>query len=145
MNTLRANNPFRVYMIIGTASLLLAVCFGAMGAHALKPILSAEQLQSFETGIRYQFIHGIVILFLSTLNNYFSEKYIKQASLLFILGILFFSFSIYLLNLREFLNMPGLKLLGPVTPVGGLLFISGWLLLFIQLIFGSKNIDIEKN
>lgn len=77
-------------MIIGTASLLLAVCFGAMGAHALKPILSAEQLQSFETGIRYQFIHGIVILFLPTLNNYFSEKHIKQASLLFILGILFF-------------------------------------------------------
>lgn len=126
-------------MIIGAVSLLLAVCIGAMGAHALKPLLSVEQLKSFETGIRYQFIHGLVIFFLPSLSNYFSEKNIKQASLLFTIGILFFSFSIYLLNLREVLDMPGLKALGPVTPIGGLLFISGWLVLVVQLLFGSKN------
>lgn len=126
-------------MIIGTASLLLAVCFGAMGAHALKPILSIEQLNSFETGIRYQFIHGLVILFLPSLNQYFSEKNIKQASLLFTVGIVLFSFSIYLLNLREFLDMSGLKALGPITPLGGLLLISGWLRLFVPLVFDSKN------
>lgn len=126
-------------MIIGTASLLLAVCFGAMGAHALKPILSIEQLQSFETGIRYQFIHGLVILFLPVLNPYFSEKDIKQASLLFALGIILFSFSIYLLNLKEFLDLSGLKMLGPITPIGGLLLISGWLRLFVPLVFDSKN------
>ncbi len=126
-------------MIIGTASLLLAVCFGAMGAHALKPILSIEQLKSFETGIRYQFIHGLVILFLPALNQYFSEKDIKQTSLLFTLGIVLFSFSIYLLNLREFLDLFGLKILGPITPLGGLLLITGWLRLFIPLVFDSKN------
>lgn len=139
MNSLKTNNPYRIYMIIGTASLLLAVCFGAMGAHALKPILSIEQLQSFETGIRYQFIHGLVILFLPVLNPYFSEKDIKQASLLFALGIILFSFSIYLLNLKEFLDLSGLKMLGPITPIGGLLLISGWLRLFVPLVFDSKN------
>lgn len=139
MNSLKANNPYRIYMIIGTASLLLAVCFGAMGAHALKPILSIEQLKSFETGIRYQFIHGLVILFLPALNQYFSEKDIKQTSLLFTLGIVLFSFSIYLLNLREFLDLFGLKILGPITPLGGLLLITGWLRLFIPLVFDSKN------
>ncbi|MFT6137637.1 MAG: uncharacterized membrane protein YgdD (TMEM256/DUF423 family) [Salibacteraceae bacterium] len=139
MNSLKANNPYKIYMIIGTASLLLAVCFGAMGAHAIKPILSIEQLQSFETGIRYQFIHGLVILFLPALNPYFSEKDIKQASLLFTLGIVLFSFSIYLLNLKEFLDLSGLKMLGPITPLGGLLLISGWLRLFVPLVFDSKN------
>ncbi len=128
-------------MIIGTASLLLAVCFGAMGAHALKEVLTVQQLASFETGVRYQFLHGLTILFLPALKPHFSDKNIKQASMLFSVGILFFSFSIYLLNLRELLNAPGLKLLGPITPLGGLLFISGWLLLLIQLIFGNKNIE----
>lgn len=139
MNSLNNNNPYRVYMIIGTASLLLAVCFGAMGAHALKEVLTPSQLISFETGVRYQFLHGLAILFLPSLGGYFSTKNIKQACLLFSIGILFFSFSIYLLNLKELMGIPELKLLGPITPIGGLLFISGWLLLLIQLIFGSKN------
>ncbi len=133
MNSLKHSNPFRTYMIIGTVSLLLAVCFGALGAHALKSVLSPEQLLSFETGVRYQFLHGLAILFLPSLDGYFKQKTIKTTALLFSLGILLFSFSIYLLNLRELLEMPSLKILGPVTPIGGLLFITGWSVLLIAL------------
>ena len=128
-------------MIIGTAILVLAVCFGAMGAHALKKVLTEAQLASFETGVRYQFIHGISILFLPALHQYISTSKIKLASLLFSIGILFFSFSIYLLNLRELLVMPGLKALGPITPIGGLLFIAGWIIVFIGIIKGVKSTD----
>lgn len=101
---------------------LLAVVFGAMGAHALKDVLSGSQLSSFETGVRYQMYHALLLLVLSNIKALQS----KAILWLVVLGVFLFSFSIYLLNLRFELNLESLSILGPITPVGGILLISAW-------------------
>ena len=105
----------------------LAVIFGAFGAHALKKILSEEQLKSFETGVKYQMYHAIVLLVIGFNFNLetTSEKYMVYS---FMLGVLLFSFSIYGLVISSAKNKK-LTFLGPVTPLGGLLLIIGWSLL----------------
>jgi uncharacterized membrane protein YgdD (TMEM256/DUF423 family) len=110
----------------------LAVVFGAFGAHALKKILSEEQLKSFESGVKYQMYHAIVLLVLGF--NFkletASEKYMVYS---FMAGILLFSFSIYGLVISSAKNKK-LTFLGPVTPLGGLLLIVGWGLLFYSIL-----------
>ncbi|OGS70536.1 MAG: hypothetical protein A3F91_10695 [Flavobacteria bacterium RIFCSPLOWO2_12_FULL_35_11] len=105
----------------------LAVVFGAFGAHALKKTLSEEQLKSFETGVKYQMYHALVLLVIGF--NFkletASEKYMVYS---FTAGILLFSFSIYGLVISSAKNKK-LTFLGPVTPLGGLLLIIGWSLL----------------
>ncbi len=102
----------------------LAVIFGAFGAHALKKILSDDQLKSFETGVKYQMYHAIVLLIIGF--NFkletASEKYMVYC---FVAGILLFSFSIYGLVISSAKNKK-LTFLGPITPLGGLLLIIGW-------------------
>ena len=100
----------------------LAAVTGAFGAHVLKEVLNQVQQQSFETGIRYQMYHAFFMLFIST-QPYLRTKLIFN---LLLFGIVLFSFSIYLLNLREVLDANWLKFLGPITPIGGLLLISAW-------------------
>ncbi len=110
----------------------LAVIFGAFGAHALKKILSVEQLKSFETGVKYQMYHAIVLLVVGFNFNLetTSEKYMVYS---FMLGVLLFSFSIYGLVISS-ANNKKLTFLGPVTPLGGLLLIIGWGLLFYSIL-----------
>lgn len=105
----------------------LAVVFGAFGAHALKKILSDEQLKSFETGVKYQMYHALVLLIVGFNFNLetASEKYMAYS---FMLGVLLFSFSIYGLVISSAKNRK-LKFLGPITPLGGLFIIIGWCLL----------------
>jgi uncharacterized membrane protein YgdD (TMEM256/DUF423 family) len=116
--------------IIITASLLgvLAVIAGAFGAHALKASLSARQLEIWQTAVQYQFYHVFALLFLSTFTR-FKNKLIVSTYYLFTFGILLFSGSLYLLACRDLIGMPGLAVLGPITPIGGLLFIIGWIFL----------------
>lgn len=105
----------------------LAVLFGAFGAHALKSKLSADQLKSFETGVKYQMYHALVLLILGFQFNFDSEfEYV--AAWFFIFGIFLFSFSIYALVLSS-ARGEKMKLLGPITPLGGLLLLIGWVLL----------------
>jgi len=116
-------------IIIATAAVfgMLSVIFGAFGAHALKKILSTEQLQSFEVGVKYQMYHAIVLLALG-----FSSYNVTTITYwCFTLGIILFSFSIYGLVLS---NGRGKKLrfLGPITPFGGLLLVAGWFLLLVN-------------
>jgi len=110
----------------------LAVIFGAFGAHALKKLLSEEQLKSFETGVKYQMYHALVLLLIGF--NFKleteSEKYMVYS---FIIGILLFSFSIYGLVISSAKNKK-MKFLGPITPLGGLFLIIGWALLFYNII-----------
>ena len=110
----------------------LAVVFGAFGAHALKKILSDEQLKSFETGVKYQMYHAIVLLVLGFNFNLetASEKYMVYS---FMLGVLLFSFSIYGLVISSAKNKK-LTFLGPITPLGGLFLIIGWGLLFYSIL-----------
>jgi uncharacterized membrane protein YgdD (TMEM256/DUF423 family) len=103
---------------------MIAVILGALGSHALKEVLSPEQLESFTIGVRYQMTH-VLLLMIVLLTSYFDED-VKQTSFwLTIVGILLFSGSIYLLNLQQLLGVK-LSFLGPVTPVGGLLLITNW-------------------
>ncbi|MHB0754424.1 DUF423 domain-containing protein [Polaribacter sp. M15] len=119
-------------LISGTVFGLLSVIFGAFGAHILKKKLTNDQLQSFETGVKYQMYHAIVLLVLGfELTTPVSiNAYVIYA---FIIGIILFSFSIYGLVLSA-ANNKKLKFLGPITPLGGLFLIIGWGLLLVKLI-----------
>ncbi|MCK5401849.1 MAG: DUF423 domain-containing protein [Flavobacteriaceae bacterium] len=118
--------------ILVTASLLglLSIAFGAFGAHGLKAIISVDALQTFETGVRYQMYHAIVLLFVGS-TTLIQQKTKKTLFYLIIFGVLFFSGSIYGLatnNLTSF----DFKTIGFITPIGGLLFIVSWALLLIS-------------
>jgi len=107
----------------------LAVVLGAFGAHALKEKLEPEVLASFETGVRYMMYHAIVLLFINT-NNGLVEKLKNRISLLFILGILFFSGSIFAIAAG---GVPA-KTIWFITPLGGFMFIIGWLYMLYAFI-----------
>ena len=101
---------------------LVVVCvLGAFGAHSLKETLSVEALKSFETGVKYQMYHVIVLLFVNT-TAYLSMKAKNVISLLFFIGISFFSGSIYAIAFGV-----DAKMIWFITPLGGLLFVLGWL------------------
>lgn len=110
----------------------LAVILGAFGAHALKKILNNDQLKSFETGVKYQMYHAITLLVIGFNFNLETtlEKYMVYS---FILGISLFSFSIYGLVISSAKNKK-LRFLGPITPLGGLLLVIGWLLLCLSIL-----------
>ncbi|MBF8148452.1 DUF423 domain-containing protein [Winogradskyella sp. F6397] len=117
------------HIIIATGALfgMLAVIFGAFGAHALKKTLSTDQLHSFEVGVKYQMYHAIVLLALGL-----SAANVTPATYwCFTIGILLFSFSIYGLVLSDAKGKK-LRFLGPITPIGGLLLVTGWLLVLIN-------------
>jgi len=108
-----------------------AVALGALGAHALKDILSDSQLHSFETGIRYQLFHAITLLILA-LNTEKFNHHLKKSLKLMTTGVYLFSFSIYLLSIQDVIGI-SLTFLGPITPIGGLLLITSWALLFFSI------------
>ena len=117
-------------IIFGAIFGFLAIFLGAFGAHLLQKKLTKEQLQSFETGVKYQMYHAIVLLVLGFhLNTEVTiDKYITYS---FITGILLFSFSIYGLVISS-ANNRKLKFLGPITPLGGLFLALGWGLLIYK-------------
>ena len=116
---------FKNYIIICFLG-MLAIIFGAFGAHALKDSLTAESLLSFETGVRYQMYHVIVLLFVNMYTG-FSTKQKNTISWLFFSGIFFFSGSIYALQLTELTA----NSIWFITPIGGLFFILGWVFMLI--------------
>ncbi len=113
--------------IVATASFLgaLTIAIGAFGAHGLKELIGAKALATFETGVRYQMYHVFAILVLG-ITTIIPSNTKKWAFRFFILGIIFFSGSIYLLSLNSLLPFNA-KMIGFITPIGGLLFILGWL------------------
>lgn len=118
-----------------TAALLgaLSVALGAFAAHGLKKILTADDLQIFETAVRYQFYHVFALLATGILYAAFPGKLLAWAGKLFITGIILFSGSLYLLCYIKYSEM-SLNWIGAITPFGGVAFIAGWLLLFFALL-----------
>jgi uncharacterized membrane protein YgdD (TMEM256/DUF423 family) len=119
----------QIVLVFGAIFGLLAVVFGAFGAHALKKILTEDQLKSFETGVKYQMYHALVLLFTG---SYFNSQN-QLMGWCFIIGIILFSFSIYGLVLSDAKGKK-MKFLGPITPLGGLLLVLGWAMLLVEFL-----------
>lgn len=118
------------FAIAGAVFLAIAIMLGAFGSHALKEMLSPEKLGNFEVGVRYQIYHGLGLLWLSLV--ILPGKASKQVYLLWVLGILLFSGSLYILAFREVWDFePGALVF--ITPLGGTLLIIGWLRLLLGL------------
>ncbi|MCF6306741.1 MAG: DUF423 domain-containing protein [Flavobacteriaceae bacterium] len=113
--------------IIATASILgaITIAIGAFGAHGLKELIDAKSLATFETGVRYQMYHVFALLIVGFASVIPSTTQ-KWVALFFMIGIIFFSGSIYLLSLNELFVFDA-KSIGFITPIGGLFFIMGWL------------------
>ncbi|WP_432671787.1 DUF423 domain-containing protein [Flavobacterium sp. SM2513] len=124
--------------IILTALLLgvISIIFGAFGAHALKKLIDENALVTFETGVRYQMFHALFLLFLGS-NTMIQEKTKKAVLILVIFGVILFSGSIYFLATNA-ITAFDFKVIGFITPIGGLLLILAWTILFVS-IFRSKS------
>ena len=123
--------------IQGTILITIAIILGAFAAHALKELITVEKLESFKTGVRYQTYHGFALLILPLLQRYIGKS-LKLIQFLFLFGTVLFSGSIYLLSLQ---NVLGIKFnfLGPITPLGGTLLITAWILLSLRIYKNYKN------
>ena len=123
----------RFYLQSGVFFSMLSVVFGAFGAHALKSLISIEMMDVFNTAIQYQIFHALGLIFLGLLMHLFADtdQQIKRFSIagnLFLVGIILFCGSLYVLAIS------GLKILGAITPLGGLAFIIAWLILLYGLL-----------
>jgi uncharacterized membrane protein YgdD (TMEM256/DUF423 family) len=119
----------KFFLLAGSLLMALSVAIGAFGAHGLKDILAKTQrAETFETAVKYQFYHSLGMLFLGLLLIHFQHRLLNYAGYSFIAGILIFSGSLYVLSLT------GIRWLGAITPLGGLGFIAGWVLIFIALL-----------
>lgn len=104
----------------------LSVILGAFGSHILEDILNTKDYDIFRTGVRYQMWHTLAILLVSTLKDSMDSKQYGRIQFLFLLGIIFFSGSLYILVIS------GLRWFGAITPIGGVSFVAGWILLAIS-------------
>lgn len=122
------------FLTIGALFGALGVILGALGAHQLKDHISAYHLEIFEKGVHFQLFHAIALLCVGILSEKIQNKLINTAGWLMTAGVVFFSGSLYLLATMEINGLDGMqKIIGPITPIGGLCFISGWLLLLISV------------
>ncbi|MOA07083.1 hypothetical protein D3C78_1267610 [compost metagenome] len=113
----------RKYVAVGAILMLLSVALGAFGAHVLEPIIGEKATGTYETGVHYHMIHGIGIILAAFATGLGADiRKMLWASRLFVLGIILFSGSLYLLAIT------GWKWFGPITPLGGVSFIIGWLM-----------------
>ncbi|MDN3605341.1 DUF423 domain-containing protein [Kaistella yonginensis] len=119
-------------LIFGAVYGLVSVILGAFGAHALKKVISLDKLQSFETGVRYQMYGAFFLLIVGYILK-FETSAERWISILMIGGIFLFSMSIYLLAFSEVASIPS-KIVGPITPLGGLLMIISWAMLIFYFI-----------
>ncbi|MFZ6011572.1 MAG: DUF423 domain-containing protein [Bacteroidota bacterium] len=118
----------RITLAAGVLTAGLGVALGAFGAHALKDMLVASgRTETYELAVRYQFYHAFALLITGLLMNQFQAKSIAYAALCFVFGIILFSGSLYVLCFT------GVRALGAVTPIGGVLFIAGWVLLLVGI------------
>lgn len=124
------HKPFLITACILAA---LAVILGAFGAHGLKQIVPPETVTTFDTGVRYHFYHVFALVVTAMLYEKSHKGWIKFAGISFIIGIILFSGSLYLLTILKATETVGLSRIGIITPFGGLFFIAGWIALAIAL------------
>lgn len=107
----------------------LAVTLGAFGAHALKEMVDEKAIQTWQTGVQYHFYHVVALILTGILLNNKANAWYRRAATLFTTGIILFSGSLYAITLVKATSITGANWLGPITPLGGVCFIAGWLCL----------------
>jgi len=123
----------KTFLSLGALFGGIAVALGAFGAHGLKKIVSTDVVSVFQTGVQYQMYHTLALLVIAIVYERLPNKWIKWSGHLFSFGILFFSGSLYLITALKAEERPTPALIGAITPIGGLLFILGWLSFLIGL------------
>jgi uncharacterized membrane protein YgdD (TMEM256/DUF423 family) len=119
------------FLLLGALLGAVAVALGAFGAHGLKQIVSTETVAVFQTGVQYQMYHTLALLLVAVIYERLPNRWIGWSGYFFVFGILFFSGSLYIItSLKAFDHIVPASV-GAITPVGGLLFILGWLCLLI--------------
>lgn len=121
------SNTIKIAALLGA----LAVALGAFGAHGLKQRLDAEALQVYQTGVTYQFYHVLALLAVGLLQLHNANKLLRWSANLFVAGIILFSGSLYALTIFKLEGIEGFRFIGAITPIGGLMFIAGWIMLFV--------------
>ena len=122
------NDITKTLLISGSLLAMLAVILGAFGAHGLKKVLTEEMLTVFKTAVDYHFIHALGIILIGILYHQFPQSHLLLwAAIAMIVGIVIFSGSLYTLSITD------IKRLGMITPIGGLAFILGWILLALGI------------
>ena len=117
----------RTFLAWGSLLAMLSVAIGAFGAHLLKPIIDADSLKVYETGVQYQMMHALGLILIALLIGQWGESpKLRWAGILLIFGIVLFSGSLYVLSIS------GISILGAITPLGGLCFLAGWLCLSLE-------------
>jgi uncharacterized membrane protein YgdD (TMEM256/DUF423 family) len=129
------------FIVFGALFMALGVTAGAFGAHILKDKLSLYELSIYEKAVHYQMIHALGLIFIGLYSMQNSDKKIKWAGNFLVIGIILFSGSLYLLSVRNISFTGNISaILGPMTPIGGLSFVFGWILLFWSaLTFKQEN------
>ena len=122
----------RHFLLIGSVAALVGVALGAFGAHALADRLSEDRLRPYEVGVRYQMYHALALLAVAWVVDRWPSPAYRWAGWLFAIGIVIFSGSLYALALS------GVRVLGAITPIGGLAFIAAWFLLAVALLRPSQ-------
>ena len=112
----------------------LGVALGAFGAHGLKKIVPPETVASYQTGVQYQMYHAFALLVVGLLSERMSRNLMNWSGAFFVLGIVLFSGSLYLLASLKAMNKVGVSGIGIITPIGGLMFLAGWVFLLVAII-----------
>jgi uncharacterized membrane protein YgdD (TMEM256/DUF423 family) len=123
----------RTTLTLASVSGFLAVALGAFGAHGLKPLLSADLLQVYQTGVQYHLLHTVVLLALGIWQLVQPQRWLNRAAIMMLLGIVLFSGSLYLLAVT------GIRILGVITPLGGVSWLAAWLMLAMAARAGIKT------
>jgi uncharacterized membrane protein YgdD (TMEM256/DUF423 family) len=124
----------KIFLVVGAILAALAVGLGAFGAHGLKKMVDAETVGIYQTGVQYQMYHALALILLGILADRIGNSFINYAGFFFIGGVVLFSGSLYLISSFKAMNKPVGVGIGILTPVGGLLFILGWVMLLTALL-----------
>lgn len=124
----------KAFLVLGTLLAGLAVILGAFGAHGLKQLVTQETVASYQTGVQYQMYHALALILIGLLYERIPDSLLNYAGYLFLAGIVLFSGSLYLIASLKAMNKVISPGIGIITPVGGLFFIAGWLLLLIGIV-----------